>query len=53
MYHRAEKITFPPTPDIQTDRHTYIHTYGRTLAFKSSFATKNHLMWYYNRPGPK
>ncbi len=31
----AEKITFPPRPDIQTD----IHTDGRTLAF--IFAIKN------------
>ncbi len=28
-YVGAEKITFPPKPDIQTDRQTYIHTYRR------------------------
>ena len=32
-YIGAEKITFPPKPDIQTDIHTYIHTDGQTLAF--------------------
>ena len=26
----AERITFPPKPDIQTDRQTYRHTYKRT-----------------------
>ena len=25
-----EKITFPPKPDIQTERQTYTHTEGRT-----------------------
>ncbi len=25
-YMGAEKITFPPKPDIQTDRHTYRRT---------------------------
>ncbi len=29
----VEKITSPPKPDIQPDRHTDIHTDGRTLAF--------------------
>ncbi len=32
-YIGAEKITFPPKPDIQTDRHTDIHTDERILAF--------------------
>ena len=32
-YIGAEKITFPPKPDRQTYRQTYIHTDGRTLAF--------------------
>ena len=27
----AEKITFPPKPDIHTDRHTYIQTDGHLL----------------------
>ncbi len=34
LYIGAEKITFPPKPDIQTDRytdrHTDIHTDGHT-----------------------
>ena len=29
-YIGAEKITFPPKPDKQTDRHTDRHTYSRT-----------------------
>ena len=29
-YIGAEKITFPPKPDIQTDIYTYRHTYRRT-----------------------
>ena len=29
-YIGAEKITFPPKPDIQTDRYTDIHTDERT-----------------------
>ena len=29
-YIGAEKITCPPKPDRQTDRHTYIQTDGRT-----------------------
>ncbi len=29
-YIGAEEITFPPKPDRQTDRQTYIHTHGRT-----------------------
>ena len=41
IYIGAEKITFPPKPDIQKDRHTYkhidrhadIHTDGWTLSF--------------------
>ncbi len=36
-YIGAKKITFPPKPDIHTDRQTDIqtnrHTDGRTLAF--------------------
>ena len=30
LYIWAEKITFPPKPDIQTYRQTYRHTYRRT-----------------------
>ncbi len=44
-YIGAEKITFPPRPDgqtdIQTDRRTEISVY------KSSFATKNYLYKYW------
>ena len=29
-YIGAEKITFPPKPDIQTDRQKYIHKDGQT-----------------------
>ncbi len=29
-YIGAEKITFPPKPDEQNYRQTYIHTYRRT-----------------------
>ena len=32
-YIGAEKISFPPKPDIHTDRHTYIQTDGRKFAF--------------------
>ncbi len=39
-YKGAEKITFPPKPDIQTDRQTYIQTDGHQR-LQSSFATKD------------
>ena len=39
----AEKITFPPKPDRQTDIHTYRQTDGYLL-LQSSFATKNLLV---------
>ncbi len=56
-YIGAEKITFPPKPDIQIDRHTYrrtdISVYRVASLLKIHRIRHNHIAKFADKPGVK
>ena len=46
-YIGAEKITFPPKPEIQTDRHTYRRT--DIIVYRVATLLKTFISYYYEK----